>query len=144
MTEDTPYDRPLDEPPETQTSIGEWANATFGGTGDPLSPRHCIRLLEEVVELCMAAGASRDEIYRASIRELDKLAVINPGWYEPHPNIAKVPEEMADCEIVLRVLSHRRDVDLQSEVDKKMLINRSRKWKLNNDGTGYHVKEGEK
>jgi len=158
MTQDRPHD-----PLETQTTIGEWANQTFGGSGDPLSPRHCIRLLEEVVELWLAAGASQSDVSVAVARELGdpeapspeeleylsnrKFGISNPelvAWYESHPNLAKVPEEMADCEIVLRVLAHRRDIDLQSEVDKKMKINRYRRWKLNNDGTGYHVKEGEK
>ncbi len=138
---------------EDQNSIGTWANATFGGTGDPLSYRHCIRLLEEVVELCLAAGASRNDVLLSVARELGDpawvvgrlpLAMFTLDWHEHHPDPAKVPAEMADCEIVLRVLSYRRDVDLQAEVDKKMLINRSRKWKLNDDGTGYHVKEGEK
>jgi NTP pyrophosphatase (non-canonical NTP hydrolase) len=120
---------------ETQETIGRWARATFPG-GDDQSPRHCLRLLEEVVELCRAAGASRRKV-------LDTITLTLAGGsfrkLDPPDEIA---EEMADCAIVLAVIAHRRGVDLQAEVDEKMRINRSRTWRSNGDGTGYHVKEG--
>jgi NTP pyrophosphatase (non-canonical NTP hydrolase) len=120
---------------ETQETIGRWARATFPG-GDDQSPRHCLRLLEEVVELCRAAGASRRKV-------LDTITLTLAGGsfrkLDPPDEIA---EEMADCAIVLAVIAHRRGVDLQAEVDEKMRINRSRTWRSHGDGTGYHVKEG--
>lgn len=45
-------------------------------------------------------------------------------------------EEAADVWITLA-----RIPGLQEEVNRKMVINRGRKWRLNGDGTGYHIKE---
>jgi hypothetical protein len=122
---------------ETQRTIGQWAKETFPG-GDDLSPRHCIRLLEEVIELCLAAGAVPAEILDAAYR---------CGWPSGFQyrtarpeSPEKVAREMADCAIVLDVLAERRDVDLQAEKDAKMAVNRGRKWAMNGDGTGYHIK----
>jgi NTP pyrophosphatase (non-canonical NTP hydrolase) len=120
---------------ETQESIGRWARDTFPG-GDDLSPRHCLRLLEEVVELCLAAGAMPFEIDQCVVDELNKYM----DWSRTHPEPEKVAEEMADCEIVLQVLAERRSVNLQAEVDRKMKINRARTWDVREDGTGYHKK----
>jgi hypothetical protein len=125
---------------ETQATIGRWADATFPG-GDPLSPRHVLRLLEEVVELCLASGASHDDAYvvveRAASIERGKSG---RGYMEHRPESPeKVARELADCAIVLDVLAERRGVDLRAEVDAKMKINRGRRWKVNGDGTGYHL-----
>jgi hypothetical protein len=124
---------------ETQESIGRWAVESFGGEMG-LTPRHCIRLLEEVMELCLAAGASLDEIDVAVVAQARKCCQrLNRSGRSPEP--AKVPCEMADCAIVLDTLAHRAGIDLQAEKDAKMKINRSRKWKSMGDGTGYHIRE---
>jgi NTP pyrophosphatase (non-canonical NTP hydrolase) len=121
---------------ETQETIGRWARATFPG-GDDQSPRHCLRLLEEVVELCRAAGASKRKIL-----DTITLALRDDLVFRKLDPPEKIAEEMADVAIVLAVIAHRRGVDLQAEVDEKMRVNRSRTWKSHGDGTGYHVKEG--
>jgi hypothetical protein len=131
---------------ETQQTIGNWARATFPG-GDDLSPRHCVRLLEEVVELCLAAGARYRDIHVAVASVLEKDGAVMSllggvmdvagGTCDP----GKVPEEMADCAIVLDVLAERRGVDLRAEVDIKMARNRKRTWRVGADGTGYHTSE---
>jgi NTP pyrophosphatase (non-canonical NTP hydrolase) len=127
----------MSENRETQGSIGRWARETFPG-GDDLSPRFTIRLLEEVVELCLAAGATpREIVTTANVTRYDQRA------FERMPEHGNVPEEMADVAIVLDVLAERRGVDLRAEVDKKMIRNRKRVWKVNEDGTGYHTAEGE-
>jgi hypothetical protein len=125
---------------ETQATIGRWADETFPG-GDPLSPRHVIRLLEEVVELALASGASWREIFNAVGESYEPTPFRPVDVRTPEPP-EKVAREMADCAIVLDVLAERRGVDLRAEVDAKMKINRARKWKVNNDGTGYHIREG--
>lgn len=126
---------------ETQKTIGAWARETFPG-GDDLSPRHCLRLLEEVVELCLAAGASQDDVYVTAMNAGDTVCKKTGQRYlDHHPKPAKVPEEMADCAIVLDVLAERRGIDLRAEVDRKMIRNRQRRWQVNDDGTGYHVKD---
>lgn len=132
---------------ETQDTVHEWISETFPGA-DPESPRKSIRALEEMVELCLACGAKyRDiQIAVASVLEKDGAMMsllggvmdIAGGTHEPD----KVPAEAADVLIVLYGLAGMRGIDLHAEVDKKMQINRSRRWKANGDGTGYHIREG--
>jgi NTP pyrophosphatase (non-canonical NTP hydrolase) len=123
---------------ETQETIGRWARETFPG-GDDQSPRHCLRLLEEVVELCRAAGASKSKV-------LDTIAFAlrNDMVFRTLAPPGAIAEELADAAIVLAVIAHRRGVDLQAEVDRKMHTNRyEREWIANGDGTGYHKKKGQ-
>lgn len=116
---------------EDQSSIGAWIDDTFPG-GVAYSPRKAIRALEEVVELCIAAGANKEEISAAVKKAFDE---------NKEPNPTKVPEEVADVVIVLYGLAHLDSFDLHAQVDAKMRKNRLRKWKPNGDGTGYHIKE---
>lgn len=130
---------------ETQASIGKWTAATFPG-GDPASPRKALRALEEMVELCLAAGASASDIEEAvDAASLNARATgfhKRQMFYESRPNPAKVPEEAADVQIVLYALAHQREFDLDAEVARKMAVNRARRWRAMGDGTGYHVKDG--
>ncbi len=116
---------------ETQESIGEWSIDTFG----PLTSHRvqAKRLLQEVVELCHDAGLTAREAHHI----VDALLV------EPQPQPDDIPKEMADCEIVLRQWAHRFAIVLQEQVDAKMPVNRARRWFLNGDGTGRHLKAGE-
>lgn len=121
---------------ETQSSIGEWMNQTFPGV-DPESPRKSLRALEEMIELCLASGASSGDIMDSVFRSLPSYPIPGSRILEP----SKIPAEAADVLIVLYGLAAMRGFDIHEEVDRKMKINRSRKWKANGDGTGYHVKE---
>lgn len=122
---------------ETQQSIGQWARETFPG-GEPMKARYGLRLLEEVVELCRAMGASPKEIHDTVYSGLPG------GWdwliraNEPHH---KVEEEFADVNITLKVAAEMWYADLDSKTDAKMAVNRARRWKANGDGTGYHIKD---
>lgn len=97
---------------ESQTTISEWANATFGAAGSNASV--AARANKEMAELMM------------------KLA-----QDDAHPGAG---EEVADVLIVLYRLAWRLGVDLHEEVGKKMTINRAREWKLDGHGHGQHVK----
>lgn len=46
---------------------------------------------------------------------------------------------MARVVICLHLLSERLGTDLQTEVEKKMAVNRARVWKRDGTGCGYHV-----
>ena len=98
-----------DEFNETQASIAEWADATFG-TQD--SRRVALRASSEMHELVEAAlfGDEADMI-----------------------------EEAADIIIVLMRVFHNRGVDYRDVIDRKMRKNRSRQWKLDGTGSGQHV-----
>jgi NTP pyrophosphatase (non-canonical NTP hydrolase) len=113
---------------------------TFPGV-DPDSPRKSLRLLEECVELCLASGASFEEIRRAVDR--DRKAYCDQDDHESRPDWAKIPAEAADVLIVLYGVAGMRGFNLHAEVDRKMAVNRSRTWAARGDGTGYHVKREE-
>jgi NTP pyrophosphatase (non-canonical NTP hydrolase) len=97
---------------ETQQSISQWANDTFG----PLTTnvRAAVRANEEMAEL---------------LREL--------AMDDTSP---KAAAEIADVFIVLYRLADRMGVDVQAEIDRKMAINRDRQWVRDGSGHAYHVK----
>lgn len=98
---------------ETQQTITEWCDATFG----PISSnvRVAARANEEMAELLRALASD-----------------------DTHP---KAAEEIADIFIVLYRLADRLGVNIHREIDRKMAINRAREWKLDGTGHGYHVKK---
>lgn len=123
---------------ETQKTIGAWVDATFPGS-DPTQPRKELRALDETVELCLAGGATAGEIREKVERALRKAFDGSPTAEAVKPNPGAVPAEAADVAIVLNGLAELKGFDLQEEVDKKMAINRARRWGTNGDGTGYHI-----
>lgn len=56
-------------------------------------------------------------------------------------SLSAIIEECADVQIVLYVLASRLHIDLDAEVQKKMAVNRARKWKLDGSGCGQHVED---
>lgn len=96
---------------ETQATISSWADAAFGVPKSNL--RIAVRMQAELSEL------------------LDKLAV-----NDTDPAAA---EEVADIFIVAARLMERLGVDLQAEVQRKMAINRTRRWRLDGSGCGQHL-----
>lgn len=119
-------------PAETQRSVGEWINTTFPGS-DPVSPRKSLRCLEEMVELCIASGATPDEICQTASAAAQKE---RRSGRSPE----QIPDEAADVLILLYGLAHMHKFDLHAAVERKMRKNRTRKWEPRGDGTGYHVK----
>ncbi len=96
---------------ETQATINEWIEATFGAAGSNLSV--AARANEEMAELLMGLAVD-----------------------DNHP---KAVEEAADIAIILYRLAQRRGINLHDAIDAKMAVNRARKWNVAN-GHGYHVK----
>lgn len=100
---------------ETQKSIVEWADETFGLSKSNM--RVAARANEEMAELLRAL----------SVDDQNMSAL----------------EECADVYIVLcRVVSNLGG-DFQALVDAKMARNRKREWKLDGSGHGYHVRNKE-
>lgn len=98
---------------ETTKTISMWADATFGEPGT--EARVATRAAEEMVEVLRAVTSDAP-------RE-------------------KVLEEIADTVIVLARLAARHGGDLWVEVEKKMAVNRTRKWEKDGTGHGYHVRD---
>ncbi len=118
---------------ETTETIGRWADETFG---EGSVAGAAMRLLDEVAELCVAAGVSPSDaslaVHRGLFRALEK----------DHDGPDALPGEVADCAIVLHTIAWKSGADLASEVDAKMGRNRKRRWRRTGDGCGQHIKEG--
>lgn len=99
---------------ENQKTISEWAETTFGPAGS--NARVAARANEEMAELLRCLTVDDNHVTKAA-------------------------EEIADVVIVLYRLAQRLGVDLHFEVNAKMAINRSRAWKQDGSGHGYHVRE---
>lgn len=99
---------------ETQQSIALWAAQTFG---ESTCLRAATRMNEEVAEL------------------LAKMTI----WPSGGVTAETISEEVADIQIVLYVLAGRLNIDLDAGVQKKMKVNRARKWKLDGSGCGQHI-----
>jgi len=98
---------------ETQSTISQWAQDTFGPSSSNL--RIAIRANEEMAELLKA--------------------LIVKGLED------KAAEEVADVFIVLYRLATELGRDLHEDINKKMKINRARTWTLDGSGCAQHVKE---
>lgn len=97
---------------ETQYTIGKWALDTFGEPASNL--RIAIRANEEMAELLRELSLNEDSVKAAS--------------------------EVADIFIVLYQVANRMDFDVHAEIDRKMQVNRARKWELDGSGHGRHIK----
>jgi NTP pyrophosphatase (non-canonical NTP hydrolase) len=100
---------------ETQSSICQWAEETFGP-----------------ITLLVSFDRFKEEFIEAE--DFIKYGV-RPTLTE-HNN--KIKDELADMLITLYRVAECAKVDLNSAVNDKMKINRNRKWKRYGDGTGQH------
>ncbi len=107
---------------ETQASITAWQDETFGPSPSPW--------------LVVARALSEME-------ELEDLVNDRDGVNDSHSD-AEILEECADVVIVLMRLARDVRGDLLEAVDRKMAINRARKWTLDGNGHGQHVEESER
>ncbi|HEU4727732.1 MAG TPA: hypothetical protein VFT22_07580 [Kofleriaceae bacterium] len=111
-----PYEIAEAEPTrETSASIAAWADETFGKPESNMS------------------------IWQRAAKEFDELR-LKLLADDNHPAAA---EECADVCIVLDRLVHRLGKDMTQERDRKMSVNRARRWNLTGDGHGQHVEEKE-
>jgi hypothetical protein len=104
---------PLVAPPrESQRSIIQWADNTFGRSTSPI--RQAGRAVEEMLEfIALYEDFSDDPTYE---------------------KIQALQMEGADVVIVLYRF-------IGDAIDRKMAINRKRKWRSDGTGHGYHIKD---
>lgn len=95
---------------ETQQTISQWAEQTFGPAGSNL--RVAVRANQEMAEL----------LTRLAINDNDPAAAT----------------EIADIVITLYRVATRLNKDIDAEVQRKMAINRAREWELDGSGCGQH------
>ena len=126
---------------ETQETIGKWATENFGRP-TPLAVlrRSCDELLESM-EVCVVNNLATRTMFsamRRGLEHLDKYALPEDKIHKLIPEIAK---ELADSMVVNYHAATVMNVDIHDFVDRKMDVNRRRKWKKNADGTGQHIDE---
>lgn len=97
------------------SDINDWQESTFGRVRVLVAYS---RAIEEWVEL-------RDKL--ESLRATNEASA----------------EECADVVITLAALTRSLGFDLAEMVERKMEINRARKWRVDESGKGYHVKDGQ-
>ena len=105
---------------ETIESISKWADETFGLSTPEASLLRAYQEIDEFLTLHEAADWG-----------------ITPKLSSTDPKFA---EEAAD--VCITLYRYINLVDPEA-IDRKMAINRARKWISNGDGTGRHVKEYE-
>lgn len=101
---------------ETQITVGNWGHATFGEA----TPKELGKLAADEMKELLAA------------LEADPKA----QFYATH-------EEAADVAVFLLRIAAVGGFNLLAAVDRKMAINRKRKWEKQDDGSWKKVKEAE-
>jgi len=100
-------------------------------------PGHAIRLLHEVVELCIACGASPSDMTDAVNKELDKAFAKNK-----FKNLDSVGEECADCQILLYILANYANISLTDNTKRKLSILKGRRWEADENGVLWRPSDG--
>lgn len=107
---------------ESQKSIMDWADQTFGPVSDPL--QSALRADQEMKEfrgrLNEALGQEQGEALR--------------------DHFSYLCAEAADIVICLYRMASVMGADLGQEIDQKMKINRLRQWVSDGTGHGQHVR----
>jgi hypothetical protein len=98
---------------ETITTVATWADETFGTTTPEAALQRALLEIKELQAYISWLGNAQDK---------------------------GIAEEAADVCITLYRYIYLVDPEA---INKKMAVNRKRKWKLNGDGTAQHVKSQE-
>ncbi|HYM34720.1 MAG TPA: hypothetical protein VET48_04940 [Steroidobacteraceae bacterium] len=109
--------------------VRAWHGSRGGYFGMPSA--HALRLLREVIELCIASGAERGPLERVAKEELDKGEMRQELGGADHERIA---QEWADCALLLEVFRHYSKIDSRKEIRKKLAVLYDRKWKADEAG----------
>ena len=106
---------------ETPETVGKWVERVFpewsGTKGRALA------VIEEATELGLASGLTKEQIQSAvnlSFRQHDDR--ITQTGYVPESDEG----EVADCMLNIFAYCHKRGIDPQAALDKKMAANRSK------------------
>ncbi len=110
--------------------IPRWHQENGGNFNTPGS--HAIRLLREVVELCMAAGAQEKDIILHT--KLEAIRQKNKSDFNENGNPDSLPDEWADCKILLDLFAHYSNIDRVNAVHTKVDILWNREWQADKDG----------
>ena len=92
-----------------------------------------LRLLREVIELCVAAGATEDEIIGHTVEEIAKARQRNEFGGDP----LAVGGEWADCAILLKIFAHHAGIHESQTARAKLDVLWRRAWEPGASGALY-------
>ena len=98
---------------------------------------HAVRMLREVIEFCVAAGATEEEIGAAVTLEIYKAR----SRGEFGGNMLEVPEEWADVAILLKVFAAHFGIDPNYQMRAKLDVLWRRAWEADKDGVLWRPTE---
>lgn len=154
---------------ETQKTISDWAEETFGAGGSDF--RRLVRVNEEMAELLRSVARDEIHVIPGELADvaivlcrvaersgvdLNHEANLLTNYQESHLEECVIhanfllallmsqrgsPRHIVDVFIALRNAANVLGLDLWKEVEKKMAINRERKWQRDGSGHGYHIKK---
>ncbi len=118
--------------PVTESEIMEW-HRLHGGAGKRAAG-HALRMLRECVELCVAAGARRDEIYGACYSEMVK-ATDRQEFTKIHTH-NEISEEFVDVKILATIFRNYfiPTPTLEYWMRHKLDVCSGRAWEADADG----------
>lgn len=115
----------------TQRAAVDW-HVGAGGKNVRLAG-HALRLLNEAVELCVAAGATADEIRDRVAAEMVKAT--GRGEFNQPVELDNVRAELVDVQILGDVLAHwTGGADTEAERAAKIAVLHGREWEADGDG----------
>lgn len=115
--------------------IARWFSESGGSFIRPGS--HAVRLLREVAELCISAGATEDEVIDAMGAEIGK-AHARAEW---GGNPDEVPTEWADAAILLKVFEHLAKINGNQVMRDKLDVLWERQWAPDFGGALYRPEQ---
>lgn len=115
-----------------ESDVIQWHVSQGGFPGKPRA--HALRALREMVELCVAAGAMRMEIFEAVMEEMMKAE--KKGEFTGQVDIDKMLEEHADVRILLGVFKKYFFPQNFAEIsmERKFEVCKGRLWQPDADG----------
>lgn len=111
--------------------VGRWHAENGAHFSRPAG--HALRLLREVVELCVAAGAVPEEVSDHVGAEISKAL----GRGEIGGDPRSIPEEWADCQLLLDAFARLAGISKHAETRKKLDILWQREWQVARSGALY-------
>ncbi len=101
------------------------------------SKYHALRLLNETVELCIAAGANGTDIFESVYSEINK-EISKHGELKPSPET--ILDEVADVAILIEIFAHHTNTSIDDAVANKLKILYNREWRIDEHGVIWRKK----
>jgi hypothetical protein len=116
----------------TESEIMEWHRKQGGFGGRPAA--HALRMLREMVELCIAAGANQLELDEAFYAEIAK-AYDRQEFMKPH-TLQQITEELVDVGLLAVVFRNYfiPTYTLENEMRRKLDVCKLKEWQPDADG----------